>query len=61
MSLESQQQDRKSLRLVDGAQSDIPAIAADCVCFANANGGALLRTNGVKLTKNVSDEKSLKR
>lgn len=42
MSNETQHVDRKSLRLVTGNKSDFAALAADCVCFANASGGRLL-------------------
>ncbi|RMX18484.1 ATP-dependent DNA helicase [Vandammella animalimorsus] len=41
MSLESQTQDQKSLRVVTGAKADFPALAGDCVCFANAAGGTI--------------------
>jgi ATP-dependent DNA helicase RecG len=40
--MESQHIDCKSLRLVSGKTADWPALAADCVCFANAAGGRLL-------------------
>lgn len=33
--------DRKSLRTVQGNSADYAKLAQDCVCFANANGGAL--------------------
>jgi ATP-dependent DNA helicase RecG len=33
--------DRKSLRTIHGAHADFPAIARDCVCFANGVGGVL--------------------
>src|SRR5438045_3825465 len=36
---EGQQFDRKSLRLVIGPKADLPALARDCVCFANGAGG----------------------
>lgn len=39
---ESQHLDRKSLRLVIGAQADFQALAQDCVCFANSAGGQIL-------------------
>lgn len=42
MSDETQQFDRKSLRLITGKTADFPAIAGACVCFANAAGGRLL-------------------
>lgn len=42
MSLENHHVDRKSLRAVSGASADFAALAADCVCFANASGGRLL-------------------
>ena len=42
MSEETQDFDRKSLRQVTGGKADFGAIAADCVCFANASGGRLL-------------------
>lgn len=42
MSEETQHIDRKSLRLVSGKSADFAALAADCVCFANAAGGRLL-------------------
>lgn len=38
---ESQQLDRKSLRLVAGAKADFIELAQSCVCFANAAGGTL--------------------
>ncbi len=41
MSREHQRADQKSLRKVMGATADWPALAADCVCFANASGGCL--------------------
>lgn len=41
MSLENQLADQKSLRKVSGPQADWSALAADCVCFANASGGCL--------------------
>jgi ATP-dependent DNA helicase RecG len=42
MSLENQQVDRKSLRLVTGKTANWDALAHDCVCFANGSGGRLL-------------------
>ncbi len=42
MSVEGQHTDCKSLRLVSGKTADWSALAADCVCFANAAGGRLL-------------------
>ncbi len=39
---ETQHMDRKSLRLVTGGTADWHALAANCVCFANAAGGQLL-------------------
>lgn len=41
MSREHQHSDNKSLRKVTGASADWAALAADCVCFANASGGSL--------------------
>jgi ATP-dependent DNA helicase RecG len=41
MTRETQHLDQKSLRKVTGKTSDWPALAADCVCFANASGGCL--------------------
>lgn len=41
MNLEHQEADQKSLRKVTGASADWSALAADCVCFANASGGCL--------------------
>ncbi len=41
MSIETHQRDCKSLRLVTGSKADFNALAADCVCFANAAGGHL--------------------
>jgi len=41
MSYENQNVDQKSLRKVTGTTADWPAVAADCVCFANASGGCL--------------------
>lgn len=38
---ESQVLDRKSMRLVTGSTADFPALANDCVCFANSSGGTL--------------------
>ena len=42
MTRESQHADCKSLRLISGKAKDWSALAADCVCFANAAGGRLL-------------------
>lgn len=42
MNAEDQHLDRKSLRVVTGRTADWAALAADCVCFANAAGGRLL-------------------
>ncbi len=42
MSLEGQNIDRKSLRVITGRTADWPELAKDCVCFANAQGGCLL-------------------
>jgi len=42
MSDETQHFDRKSLKTVVGGTANFPALAADCVCFANAAGGHLL-------------------
>lgn len=39
---ETQRTDKKSLRKVTGHTADWSALAADCVCFANAAGGTLL-------------------
>lgn len=39
MSLENQNEESKSLRLVTGPSADFSALAATCVCFANAAGG----------------------
>lgn len=41
MTRENHHKDRKSLRLVTGRTADFQALAADCVCFANAAGGTL--------------------
>lgn len=41
MTRETQHLDQKSLRKVTGKTADWPALAADCVCFANASGGCL--------------------
>jgi len=41
MSRENRNADQKSLRKVTGATADWSALAADCVCFANASGGCL--------------------
>lgn len=42
MSIEGQNTDRKSLRAVTGKTADWDAIAKDCVCLANGQGGRLL-------------------
>jgi len=42
MSLEGQQQDKKSLRTVCGRTADWHELAKDCVAFANATGGRIL-------------------
>ncbi|WP_373498726.1 ATP-binding protein [Desulfococcus sp.] len=42
MSLEGQNIDKKSLRIIMGKTADWPELAKDCVCFANAHGGRLL-------------------
>ncbi|MCK4514200.1 MAG: putative DNA binding domain-containing protein [Spirochaetaceae bacterium] len=42
MSLEGQNSDRKSLRIVTGGTADWRELAKDCVAFANAQGGWLL-------------------
>lgn len=42
MTRENHHNDCKSLRAVLGAAADFAALAADCVCFANAQGGRLL-------------------
>ena len=42
MTSENQHFDRKSLRKVTGKTADWPALALDCVAFANAQGGNLL-------------------
>lgn len=42
MSIEGQDWDRKSLRLIEGHTADWDEIAKDCVAFANAQGGRLL-------------------
>ena len=39
MSLENQNEESKSLRLVAGPGADFSALATTCVCFANASGG----------------------
>ena len=39
MSSENQNEESKSLRLVAGPGADFSALAATCVCFANASGG----------------------
>lgn len=41
MTREDQYLDYKSLRLITGRTADFTALAADCVCFANASGGRL--------------------
>jgi ATP-dependent DNA helicase RecG len=41
MTRENQQIDQKSLRRITGHTADWSALAADCVCFANASGGCL--------------------
>lgn len=41
MTREDQHGDQKSLRLITGRTADFGALAADCVCFANASGGCL--------------------
>ena len=41
MTREDQHGDQKSLRLITGHTADFGALAADCVCFANASGGCL--------------------
>lgn len=42
MSLEGQNIDRKSLRMIAGKSADWPELARNCVAFANARGGRLL-------------------
>ncbi len=42
MSRENQNTDQKSLRAITGKTADWEAIAKDCVCFANSQGGRLL-------------------
>jgi len=42
MTLEDQHTDRKSLRIITGKTADWDALAKDCVCFANGQGGRLL-------------------
>ncbi|MES9858402.1 MAG: hypothetical protein ABW166_17640 [Sedimenticola sp.] len=39
MTLEDQNTDSKSLRIVTGKSANWEEIAKDCVCFANGNGG----------------------
>jgi len=39
---ENQKIDKKSLRLVTGKNPDWSALAQDCVCFANSQGGTIL-------------------
>ncbi|WP_295372290.1 ATP-binding protein [uncultured Pseudacidovorax sp.] len=41
MTRETQNLDQKSLRVITGSTADWSALAADCVCFANASGGCL--------------------
>lgn len=41
MSQEDQNTESKSLRLVEGGSADFAALAATCVCFANAAGGQI--------------------
>lgn len=41
MTCETQHFDQKSLRIITGSTADWAALAADCVCFANASGGCL--------------------
>lgn len=41
MTRETQNLDQKSLRVITGSTADWSALAADCVCFANAAGGRL--------------------
>lgn len=41
MTKETHHADAKSLRLVTGKSADFKALAAECVCFANAAGGVL--------------------
>jgi len=42
MTLENQNIDRKSLRIVTGKNVDWDELARDCVCFANGQGGRIL-------------------
>lgn len=42
MNTENQNIDRKSLRTITGKNADWDALARDCVCFANGQGGRLL-------------------
>jgi ATP-dependent DNA helicase RecG len=42
MSLEGQNIDRKSLRVIRGKTADWSELAKDCVAFANARGGRWL-------------------
>lgn len=42
MTLEDQQTERKSLRIITGRTADWDAVARACVCFANGSGGRLL-------------------
>jgi ATP-dependent DNA helicase RecG len=41
MTREHHRADQKSLRKITGSTADWSALAADCVCFANASGGVL--------------------
>lgn len=41
MTRETQNLDQKSLRFISGRTANFAALAADCVCFANAAGGCL--------------------
>lgn len=64
MSLEGQQQDKKSLRAVTGKTADWHERVKDCVAFANANLGAMSDNcpitvrypgiNGVVIVKKMS-------
>ncbi len=42
MGAETRHLDKKSLRMATGSKANVTALAADCVCFANAAGGRLL-------------------
>ena len=42
MSMEGQDIERKSLRIISGRSTDWDEVARQCVCFANAQGGRLL-------------------